>query len=465
MKKIHIAFAIPLALAIVGCGNKNNRTTKGSNTTTSKTITNTKNTSDKPITTTPVENKTIYVSNNGKATNDGLTPETATSFNNAFEIMNSGDTIQLLSGTYKFENRIEISNSGSEIKRNTLECEDGVVFDFSKTKTDSISANGGILISGSYWQISRLNVIKSDNYGFDITGKGNKFISCSSKENNYGGFSVDSSLTTFTNCIAEANYLTGYNAYGFSIKGKGENNSFESCVSVDNQDSGFFVNAEKQTIFTKCLSINNGLNGDSGSSQRSGFIFNNKGHKFTNCIAYNNAKFGFLVPLAYPEKGSFYLTNCSAINNHEKNYYLRANSTDAVEITGILSFNNYDGNNDGIPDASNDYIIGKVQNSIVFYYNKSYYYVKSEQKYNPLDTEKEPINMLEYTNKYQINLVLPEEMKEYKEGSTTEYTIKYFKDGVLNIFDYLDRSTSFQDELFTKQLVTNPKYFGANVNE
>ena len=49
--------------------------------------------------------------------------------------------------------------------------------------------------------------------------------------------------------------------------------------------------------------------------------------------------------------------------------------------------------------------------------------------------------------------------------SSLEYTIDYFTTGSLNIYDYLDRSLDFQDELFTKQSVLYPYYFGADVNE
>ncbi len=78
---------------------------------------------------------------------------------------------------------------------------------------------------------------------------------------------------------------------------------------------------------------------------------------------------------------------------------------------------------------------------------------------------------------------IPEEMKEYidleekarideeaeaagvePDYSSLEYNIIYYKDGELNIYDYLDRAIAFQDELFTKLTITNPTYFGADVN-
>ena len=51
--------------------------------------------------------------------------------------------------------------------------------------------------------------------------------------------------------------------------------------------------------------------------------------------------------------------------------------------------------------------------------------------------------------------------------SSLEYKIVYFKDGKLNIYDYLDRCTNFQDVYFEAEIPSTkkPGYFGAYVNE
>ena len=54
-------------------------------------------------------------------------------------------------------------------------------------------------------------------------------------------------------------------------------------------------------------------------------------------------------------------------------------------------------------------------------------------------------------------------MKDYY--SETEYNVIYFKDGSIYLYDYLDRSTIFQDELFIKEEIEEKVYFGANINE
>ena len=469
LKKSGILLAATLVVILAGC-TKNNATTSKRRTTRRIISTTGRKTTEHDKTDPIIENKTIYVATNGLPSNIG-TETSPTTIDHALTIMNTGDTIHLATGTYKRVASLSITNSGSEVKRNTIECENGVILDFS-----SATDNGGFNLTGSYWQINNLNIANSNSYGFTIKGKGNKLNNCSSCDNSYGGYSIDSSVTTLTNCISENNSLDGYDAYGFYITGSGENNKFDSCVSTKNQDSGFVILSNKAVTFDKCLAIDNGLTGDYASSQRSGFVFNNKGHSFNNCIAYNNELCGFLVPTAYAEKGSFTIKNCSAINNHTRNFYLKTNNNDSILIENILSYN---GSN---PTGPNDYIIGNVKNSIMVYQN-GYYYEKSNTKYDSLDLTKTAINMSSYTNKFKINTEVPEEMKEYinmaaKEAidkatpagqkpdySSLEYKVIYYKDGKLNIYDYLDRSISFQTELFNKLLITKPINFGAYVNE
>ena len=49
--------------------------------------------------------------------------------------------------------------------------------------------------------------------------------------------------------------------------------------------------------------------------------------------------------------------------------------------------------------------------------------------------------------------------------SSLEYNIIYFKDININLYDYLDRSILFQDELFEKQDITEVTYFGSDINK
>ena len=48
--------------------------------------------------------------------------------------------------------------------------------------------------------------------------------------------------------------------------------------------------------------------------------------------------------------------------------------------------------------------------------------------------------------------------------SSLEYNTIYYKDGHIYIYDYLDRSVLFQDELFTNLSIEEPVDFGAYVN-
>lgn len=456
MKKFWAFLVLPLLFLTCGCHRRT--TTQDPGTDTSKKT----DTGDKPQ---PIENVTIYVSSDGVGTNDGSKPEEATTLYHALDIFNSGDKIILLSGTYNLNAEVTIDKQGSEEKRNELIGQGEVIFDFIDSKEDDIQTNGGINVLGSYWNIENINVCNSDYFGFTIRGSGCSLNNCISNDNCSGGFFINNaSSTTVTNCIAYNNTYTGSSASGFYISGSGSNNVIESCVAYDNQDSGFVALSSKGVTFNKCIAIENGL--VDLASQRSGFVFNNKGHEFTNCISYNNAYVGFLVPAAYQEKGSYKLDKCSAINNHNRNYYLRKNVNDEVSITDLLSFNNYDSNEDGTIDALKDMVLGNVSNSIFLYSNtdNSYNYVLADEDYSSLNIDTIiPLDLTGYTNEYKINTVIPETMKEYIDE--TEYIVKYYKDGSINLYDYLDRATLFQDELFTKLEIEEPSYFGANVNE
>lgn len=454
-----ILLAIPFSLLLFsGCGRRNNTknptSTKPTKTQTTKDQTTTQ---DDPI---PLTNKDIYVSTTGHATSDGADESDPTTFEHALELVYSGDTIYLAKGTYTFSNTISITpatcKNGSEIKRNRVIANEGAVFDFDSTKGDATASNGGITITCSYWQFENITVKNSDNYGFDVTGKGNKLVNCIADNNSNGGFNINNaSLTTLNNCIANNNHVDGYFAYGFYISGSGENNSLDSCIATNNQDSGFFINNTKKIALNKCYAENNG-NYNTGSVNRSGFVFNDKGHVFTNCISYNNAFYGFYVPTSSSDKSDYTLFKCSAINNHKKNYSFVTNRNTTVSITNVLSYND---NN----EATNDFLVGKVTNCFIYYsntyYPKSYLYIELDEDYK-YDISKIPLDISGYTNKYIINTTVPDEMK--KDGKT----VYFDEEGKINFYDYLDRSLLFQDELFENvSTVETTVYFGANINE
>ena len=485
MKKVCAFLVLPLTvLALVGCG-CTRKTTKRITTKTRPTTKTTKTitTTEDPI---PIVNVTLYVSVDGLVSNDGSSRENATTLTHAIEIMNSGDKIVLLSGTYNLSDLITINKSGSSKKYNELIGEDETIIDFEETKADTKSMNGGINITGSFWKIENLKVYNSDNYGFVIRGNGCNISNCISNNNSDGGFFINgSSQTTITNCIANNNTEVGNTAKGFYIAGSGTENIIDSCVASNNQDSGFVTISSKGVTFTKCISSSNGLT--DYASYRSGFVFTNKEHVFDDCISYNNGLNGFYLPNQYAERGSYTISNCSAINNHSRNFYLRKNNNDVITITNVLSFNNYDSDSNGTIDALKDLVLGNVKNSIFFFNNSSnsYNYVSDKSNYSSSNIDTiVPLDLSGYVNPYVINLTVPEEMKEYidldakaiideeaeaagvePDYSSLEYNTIYYKDVHIYIYDYLDRSLLFQDELFVNEEIEEIVYFGAYVNE
>ena len=472
MRKKGILLSLPLVICLVGCNNKKIKTTSTKSTTKQKITTGKRRTTGQTRTEPVIESKNIYVANVGLNSNSGLKKIAPTTLEHALETMSTGDTIYLLSGIYSFNDTLTISKSGSELKRNYLYCENGVIFDFSGTKDDDTVDNGGFILTGSYWEIDNLQVRNSDSYGIRIKANAVYLNNCIATDNSYGGFNIDSSESSFTKCVSKNNMLPGFSAYGFYITGSGGNNTYEDCAALDNQDSGFVVFATKAITFTNCLAISNGIEGDSASNQKSGFIFNNKGHAFINCLAYNNELNGFLVPFQYSDKGSYTLIGCSSINNKNRNYYLKTKNDDVL-VENVLSYNT---NN---PEEYNDYVIGKVKNSMLFY-DGGYYYEIDNDNYSSLDISKVKLDLDEFENEYKVNLIVPEKMKVYlnleekimidatsknagiePDYSKLEYSIEYFKDEAICMYNFLNQSLKFQDELFNKLELENTTYFGA----
>ena len=480
MKKAFAFLLLPLSvLVMIGC---QKRTTTKPTTKPRPTTKDTTTTKEDPI---PQDTKTIYVSNAGLDTSDGSTRENATSLSHALELYKTGDTIKLLSGTYTLDDVVELEKSGVSKKKNEFIGEDEVILDFIQSKDEESDACG-LRITGSNWLIENITVINSYKYGFSISGSGCDITNCVSSGNGDGGFFINNaSQTKLTNCIAKDNTYTGKTAHGFYVAGSGIGNYIDSCVSCNNQDSGFVTISSKSVSFYKCIASDNGL--EDYSSYRSGFVFNNKGHIFDNCIAYNNASVGFNVPNQYVDEGSYKIKNCSAINNHARNFYLRKNNNVKVTIENVLSYNTYDSDDNGTIDALKDIVLGDVTNSIFFFNNttNSYNYASEVENYSSSNVDTiVPLDLSTYTNQFVINLTVPEAMKEYidldakavidaeaavagvePDYSSLEYNIIYYKDGHIYIYDYLDRSVSFQDELFTKEEILSPTYFGAYVNE
>lgn len=484
MKKKFLVI-VPLCLILLGCTNRRRSTTKKPTQTNRSTTRDTKTTKGHTNTSEAITNKIIYVTVDGVIDNDGSSLTSSTTFLHALELMNSGDTISISEGVYEFNDTINLTSSGSEIKRNIITTTGSVTFDFTSAK--DADNDGGITINASYWQIENITVFNANDYGFTISGRGIKMnnctvSNCSSDYVESGGFNINTSLSTFTNCISINNGVDGINSYGFRIYGNGERNVFDSCIAEENKDSGYYITSTKAVEFNNCLALSNGINSDT-LLKRSGFIFSNTGHSFTNCLAYNNDKFGFSSSDSISSGLVVKITNCSSINNHKMNYSLGRGINDNIEFINNLSFNNYDGDNNGQIDASNDDVKANVVNSILFY-DKNYHYEENNATYDSKVTTLDTLDLSDYTNEFNISIIIPEEMKEYLDPeakaiideeaaaagvepdySGLEYKVIYFKDGVITLYSYLDRLEEFQDELFTNLSIDNYTYFGSNFKE
>ena len=99
------------------------------------------------------------------------------------------------------------------------------------------------------------------------------FENCNQQYSNYG-FRTSSSLPSFTNCVANNNTYTGYEA---------DTGYFVNCIAQDNTGYGFRIGGEDSSEFINCISVNN-----SGS----GFIFGNSTASITNSVVIENGYSG-----------------------------------------------------------------------------------------------------------------------------------------------------------------------------
>ena len=342
---------------------------------------------------------TIYTAPLAPADGKG-TQENPMSIASAILNITPGGTIYC-DGRYSFNDCLYITfdNCGESGKEKRIECTTDTVFDFSYEPYSGNGSARGVQLDGSYWYIKNLEIYKSADNGFYVTGKHNTLDLCKANSNRDTGIQISRRSSTISdynewpsdnlilNCTSFNSYdpATGENADGFAAKLTcGDNNVFDGCIAYNNCDDGWdcFTKAATGPIGT--LVMRNCIAFRSGQTTEGSFTENCDGNGFKmggskiavthymyNCVAFENANHGFTDN---SNPGPIHLYNCTSFNNaldggtNKSNFdFARDKTLSNNTLANCLSFTK--------SKIAADKFLGTVKNCVMYNNSKdSYYY-------------------------------------------------------------------------------------------
>ncbi len=213
------------------------------------------------------------------------------------------------------------------------------------------AAKKGFSITGSYWYITGIDIMKAKDNGMYITGANNIIEFCTFFENEDSGLQISAGGTnnSVINCDSYYNKdATSENADGFACKlDVGTGNSFKGCRAWQNSDDGWdgYMRPSDNisTTLDSCWSFRNGylktgatsgVNGDGNGFKMGGSDNSDLRHNMTltHCVAFNNRKRGFDQN---NNKGSMTLYNNTAFSNNGGNYIMNSNTLSAGSVMTV----------------------------------------------------------------------------------------------------------------------------------
>ena len=337
-----------------------------------------------------------------------------------------GDTILLAPGTYEYDFRQNLYNSGYATAYITVKPQSGrVIFDFHQQTFDS--ALRGIQVYGDYWHFQNIEVCHAGDNGMYIAGSFNIIEDCMFYSNQDTGlqlgraYSEDTQISDWPsfnlikNCTSFANFdepTFGENADGFAAKlTVGFGNVFDGCIAFRNSDDGWDMYAKEDSgnigtvMLYNCVSFENGflpyqiertdadgntymsydtLNGDGIGFKLGGSVM--EGDVIVeNCVAFNNKLHGFGDN---SNPGFLDLRNCTSYNNcigldnngnvgavrgenlssnKSNNFDLARSTTSYNSYYGLLSFiDNQDAFDTAAEGAENSYNADKYRGIVAY---------------------------------------------------------------------------------------------------
>ncbi len=275
---------------------------------------------------------TYFVSPAGSDSGTGTSPETPfLKIEKAVSMAVPGDTILIRGGMYRLSATVTISKRGTAGQKYYLLAFPGEkpVLDFSSIT----SGKKGISLTGDYWVIRGLSVIKAGDNGMDISGGSfNMIENCTFSENKDSGLQLGAGAhdNRIINCDSfyNADPPDYADADGFAPKmDVGSNNYFYGCRAWLNCDDGWdgYLRGGNNvtTILENCWTWRNGYlnDGSDPGSQANGNGFKMGGsddktllHHFIlkNCLAFYNKSKGFDQN---NNKGSMTILNSTGVQN------------------------------------------------------------------------------------------------------------------------------------------------------
>lgn len=231
----------------------------------------------------------------------------------------------------------------------------------------------GFSVTGNYWYITGIDIIKARDNGMYITGANNIVEFCTFSENEDSGLQLSGGATNnkIINCDSYFNKdATSENADGFACKlDVGTGNSFKGCRAWQNSDDGWdgYLRPSDNinTTIDSCWSFRNGylksgaisgVNGDGNGFKMGGSDATDLRHNqtLTHCVSFYNRKRGFDQN---NNRGSMTLYNNTAFANGGGNFVMNSIALAAGSVMTVKNSVAFTASNSA---GSNSFVSGAV---------------------------------------------------------------------------------------------------------
>jgi hypothetical protein len=275
----------------------------------------------------------LWISPQGSDTNPGTQASPLQTLGAATKLTQPGRTIWVLPGTYTSTQTVVLSADGEEQRPLRIFAADAEamgmpaarpVFDFSAQPRGQSSARG-LELSGTYWHVRGIDVIKAGDNCIHISGAHNTVENVVVHGCDDTGLQITANgsdaadktraaYNTVLNCDSYENFDSanqGENADGFAAKLYiGPGNVFRGCRAWNNSDDGWDLFASDDVVVIEdCWAIANGkigasqnnTNGDgngfklggapnAGDANQGGAV-----HEVKNCLSIGNRACGYVL--------------------------------------------------------------------------------------------------------------------------------------------------------------------------